>query len=237
MKYYGITGIAHKLMQSYLGNKYQRTVIKEKNSNKLFSSWKIIKHGVPQGPVLGPMLFLIYINDLLASISKIAKSVIFADDTSIIVTNDNRIDFSHILHLAMIEISNWFQCNCLILSYDKTHFLEFLTKKQNEIQQQIVTPNSVITNINCTKFLGLTIDSTLSWKDHVTEITPKLNKACYVIRTLTFLRSPEVLRMVYFSYFHSVISYGIIFWGNSHHSVNIFKIQKRIIRIITNSNR
>jgi len=137
----------------------------------------------------------------------------------------------------MIEISNWFQCNRLTLNYDKTHFLQFLTKKQNEMQQQIVTSNSVITNINCTKFLGLIIDSTLSWKDHVTEITQKLNKACYVIRTLTFLRSLEVLRMGYFSYFHSIMSYGIIFWGNSHHSVNIFKIQKRIIRIITNSNR
>jgi hypothetical protein len=105
------------------------------------------------------------------------------------------------------------------------------------MQHQIVTSNSAITNINCTKFLGLIIDTTQSWKDHVTEITPKLNKACYVIRTLTFLRSPEVLRMVYFSYFYSIISYGIIFWGKSHHSVNIFKIQKRIIRIITNSNR
>ena len=105
------------------------------------------------------------------------------------------------------------------------------------MQQQIVTSKSVNININCTKFLGLMIDSTLSWKDHIIEITPKLNKACYVITTLTFLRSPEILRMVYFSYFHSIMSYGIIFWGNSHHSINIFKIQKRIIRIITNSNR
>jgi len=237
MKYYGITGTASKLMQSYLRNRYQRTVIKEENSNKLSSSWKITKHGVPQGSVLGPLLFLIYVNDLPASISKIAKSIIFADDTSIIVTNDNKIDFRYTLHLAMIEISNWFQCNRLTLNYDKTYFIQFLTKKQNKIQQQIVTSNSVIANINCTKFLGLIIDSTLSWKDHITEIIPKLNKACYVIRTLTFLRSPEILRMIYFSHFHSIMSYGIIFWGNSHYSVNIFKIQKRIIRIITNSNR
>jgi hypothetical protein len=171
-------------------------------------------------------LFLIYINDLPASISKIAKSVIFADDTSIIVTSDNKTDFSHTLHLTMIEIRNWFQCNCLTLNYDKTHFLHFLTNKQNEMQQQIVTPNAVITNINYTKFLGLIIDSTLSWNNHVTEIISKLNKACYVVRTLTFLRSPDVLKMVYFSYFQSIMSYGIIFWGNSHHSVNIFKIKK-----------
>jgi len=129
MKYYGITGTAYKLMQSYLSNRYQKTVIKEKNSNKLSSSWKITKDGVPQGSVLGPLLFLIYINDLPASISKIAKSIIFADDASIIVTNDNKIDFRHTLHLAMTEISNWFQCNRLTLNYDKTHFLQFLTKK------------------------------------------------------------------------------------------------------------
>ena len=104
------------------------------------------------------------------------------------------------------------------------------------MQHQIVTSNSVMTNINSAKFLGLIIDSTLSWKNHITEITPKLNKVCYVIRTLTFLKSPELLRMVYFLYFHSIMSYGI-FWGSSHHSVNIFKIKKRIIWIITNSDR
>ena len=125
----------------------------------------------------------------------------------------------------------------LTLSYDKTHFLQFLTKNKTKCKKKLITSNSVIANINCTKFLGLIIDSTLSWKDHITEIIPKLNKACYVIRTLTFLRSPEILRMIYFSHFHSIMSYGIIFWCNFHYSVNILKIQKRIVRSITNSNR
>jgi len=129
IKYYGITGTAYKIIQSYLGNRYQRTVIKENNANKLSSSWKVTKHGVPQGSVLGPLLFLIYINDLPASISKMAKSIIFADDTSIVVTNDNKVDFRQNLRRVMIEISNCFQCNCLTLNYGKIHFLQFLTKK------------------------------------------------------------------------------------------------------------
>jgi len=129
MKYYWIRGTAYNLTQSYLDNRYQRTVIKDKNLNKLSSSWEITRHGVPQGSVLGPLLFLVYINDLPITISKTAKSIMFADDTSIIITNDNKVDFRNILHLTMIEISSWFRSNLLTLNYDKTHFLQFLTKK------------------------------------------------------------------------------------------------------------
>ena len=78
---------------------------------------------------------------------------------------------------------------------------------------------------------------TLSWKDHIADLTSKLNKACYAIRTIKPFMTFNVLRTVYFFYFHSVMSYGIIFWGNSHLSTNIFKIQKRIIRIITNKGK
>jgi len=133
MKYSGITGTAYKLMQSYLDNRYQRTVIKDKNLNKSSSSWEITRYGVPQGSILGPLLFLVYINDLPITISKIAKSIIFADDTCIIITHDNKVDFSNTLHLTVIEISSWFRSNLLTLNYDKTHFLQFLTKKQNEM--------------------------------------------------------------------------------------------------------
>ena len=129
LKYYGITDIALKLLKSYLSNRYQRTVIKANNLNKSFSSWKIIKCGVPQGSVLGPLLFLIYINDLPVSISKTAKSILFADDISITVTNENKTEFRHTLQLAMIKISNWFQSNRLNLNYEKTHLFTFCNKK------------------------------------------------------------------------------------------------------------
>jgi len=112
-----------------------------------------------------------------------------------------------------------------------------MTKKQNEIKIKIVVSNTIITNVNSTKFLGLTIDSTLSWKAHIVDLTSKLNKACYAIRAVKLFVTLNVLRTVYFSYFHSIMSHGIIFWGNSHLSSNIFKIQKRIIRIITNKSK
>ena len=102
---------------------------------------------------------------------------------------------------------------------------------------QIKTPNSIITIINSTKFLSLTLDSNLSWMEHVSELTVKLNKACYTIRAIKPYMSLKVLKTVYFSYFHSVMTYGIIFWGNSHLNQIIFKIQKRIIRIIANKGK
>jgi hypothetical protein len=100
-----------------------------------------------------------------------------------------------------------------------------------------VSFHSIISNLKNTTFLGLTIDSTLSWKDHIADITSKLNEACYAIRTIKPFMTFNVLRTIYFSYFHSVMSYGIIFWGNSHYRANIFKIQKRIIRIIANKGK
>ena len=86
---------------------------------------------------------------------------------------------------------------------------------------------------SCTNFLGLTLDSTLSRKTHINQLSSKLNSACHIIRSLKSLISTRNIRL-YFSYVHSIIAYGIIFWGNSPHSNNIFKLQKRAIRIIMN---
>jgi hypothetical protein len=95
---------------------------------------------------------------------------------------------------------------------------------------------SSITNINCTKFLGLNIDCTLSWKDHITELSSRQNYACYAIRARKPFMSLDSMKSIYYSYVHSILSYGIIFWGNSHLSDSIFNIQKRI-RVITSSGR
>ena len=84
----------------------------------------------------------------------------------------------------MNETVNWFKSNILTLNCNKTHFLQFLTKKQNEMKIRIVAFNSVITNINSTKFLGLTVDSTLSSRENIIDLTSKLNKACYAIRAI-----------------------------------------------------
>ena len=114
-------------------------------------------------------LFFPYINDISSIISKIANPILFAEDTSIIISHTNPEEFKNKINTVLIEIINWFQSNFLILNCDKTHFLQFLTKKHNEIKMQIISSITMITNINSTRFLGLTIDSSLLWKDHIIE--------------------------------------------------------------------
>jgi hypothetical protein len=94
--------------------------------------------------------------------------------------------------------------------------------------------NQTTTSTN-TKFLGLTVEETLSWKCHINQILSRLSSACYAIKVITPLMPEDILKIIYHSYVHSIITYGIIFWGNSPHNTDIFKIQKRIIRIMTKS--
>jgi hypothetical protein len=162
---------------------------------------------------------------------------LFADDASVIISKLNPVEFKSNIDTVLTIRNNWFHSNLLRLNYDKTYFLQFLTKNQNETIIPKFSNKNVITDTCSIRFLGLIIDNTLSWKEHIITLTSKLNKACYAIRASKPFVSLDVLKLIYFSYVHSLISYGIIFWGDSVHSKLIFKIQKRIIRVITNSNR
>jgi len=129
MKFYGISGIANTLMELYLENRYQRVSVNNSKPNKLCSKWVHVKHGVPQGSILGTLLFLIDINDLSLSINKLANPILFADDMTIIISNTNPQEFKNNINSVMTEITNWFQSNLLTLNCNKTHFMQFLTKK------------------------------------------------------------------------------------------------------------
>jgi hypothetical protein len=181
------------------------------------------------------MIFLLYVNDIPNVISDVSKPVLYADDTSLIITNSNIKLFEKDINSAIQWLNRWFHSNLLVLNLEKTYFLQFLTKNTKATDLTISYGNKQISSVDTIKFLGPILDKNLSWHTHIQQLIPKLNKASYVIRFLRLFLSLETLRMVYYSIAHSVMSYSIISRGDSTHSKTIFKIQKRIIRIITNS--
>ena len=129
LKFYGISGKDLAVYHSYLDNRHFRTAIynDSDNSNKV-SSWAKVRHEVPQGSVLGPPLFLLYINDLPKIIDKTSAPVIFADDMSILFAHSNLIDFNKNIHIVFAILNKWFTVNQLSLNFNKTNYVHFTTK-------------------------------------------------------------------------------------------------------------
>jgi hypothetical protein len=118
------------------------------------------------------------------------------------------------------------------LNLCKTYFLQFSSKNKNRLGINIADENGHVPKVNDIKFLGLHINNTLSWKTHIDKILPKLCSACFAMRSVKPCVSQQMLKAIYYSYFNSMMSYGIIFWGHSAGSIRVFRLQKRIIRIM-----
>ena len=113
--------------------------------------------------------------------------------------------------------------------------MKFTSRNRQNESFQIMHQNRLLTGTNSTKFLGLELDTNVHWKNHINKISPKLSSACYLIRRMCLSCHINTLRMVYFACFHSIMEFGVIFWGVSVESKRIFHLQKRVIRIMTGS--
>jgi len=139
-------------------------------------------------------------------------------------TNSNLEDFKNDIKIEFKSFSKWFKANRLPLNFYKINFMQFTTKNSPQIDLDIGYAN---------KLISKAYDIKISWKNHVEQITHKLNLACYTVRSVKPFVSQESLKMFCYAFFHSMMYYGLIFWWNSSQSAIIFKIQQKVISIIT----
>jgi len=217
LEHYGIRGAFRTLIKSCLTDRHQRVAIKDKTNTINYSNWELVKHGEQQGSILGHLCFVLYTNNLPTVTSKCTKLVLYADGTSFINTNSSPTEFANRLNKVLADVNEWFKNNLLFLNLNKTTHLQFRTNNSQKLDFNIILRNNQITMHKCTstKFLCLAIEETLSWKRHINQILSKLSLACYAIRVITSLMSEDTLKIVYHSYVHSIMTCGIIFWGNS----------------------
>jgi hypothetical protein len=208
---------------NHLRNRYQRVLITNNDLNlNDFSAWEKIKHGVPQGSILGPLLFLLYINDLPKTINDKTIPILFADDTSLLVTSPNLNDFQANINTAFHCINEWFKVNLLSINFSKTHYIQFTANTNNPITNiKTAYDNKQITTISDIKCIGIYINDTINWKCHIERISSKLSAVCYIIRSIKPYMSVNTLKTVYHSYFNSIINYDLPFWGNSPQHKNL----------------
>ena len=232
LEHYGVDGIPLQLVKSYLTNRKQYVKINEVNSNLL-----PINTGVPQGSILGPLLFIIYINDF-ARASSIFDFICYADDTTLFSTLNNLVNAQNInpdiiINKELAQINEWLEINKLSLNVTKTKFMVFHTQhKHRAIKPHVPKINNTnIEKVEQFKFLGLTLDSNLNWKKHSDNITNKCSQIIGILNRLKQILPQNIKIMLYNALLLPYINYCLVTWGYQCKRINI--LQKRAIRLIT----
>lgn len=235
----GIRGPSYKWFESYLKNRKQIVQIekfnKETNVIENIKSKEIqLTNSIPQGSVLGCVLFLIYVNDLPKCLDKEnSVSVLFADDLSILVKCNKNENYEKKLQDCFETVENWLQDHNLNINYKKTKIIQFRSyqKPNLDINLQIKNTNIDTTNSFC--LLGINIDTHLNWKSHIHKIKSKLSQFIYALYQIERSTDTATALTAYYAYAYSLLRYGVMLWGNSVDADQLFIIQKKIIRIIS----
>ncbi len=229
MHHYGIRGLALKWFSSYLFCRQQYVDINNHHSQKLN-----ITYGVPQGSILGPLLFILYINDFVNS-SKLLHKVIFADDTSLFLSHNNLYELQDQLNDELDKVLTWFKCNKLSLNINKTNYIVFHLNKKPVHHITLKIDGKDLVRVKSSKFLGVLLDESLNFKCHIEHLLIKLSKYVGLFFKLRYFLPLSALLILYKTLFEPHINYCNVIWCNTFpsHLRKLESLQKKIIRAIS----
>ena len=219
LSYYGICGVENLMLRTYLSNKHQYV---EYNDSK--SETKSISIGVPQGSILGPLLLLIYINDL-PRVSRVFSMLMYADDTTL-YCNINNANSDIILNNELCKISNWLSSNKLSLNVKKTKYMVFHSPQKRVMYPTLKLNNANIERVFQFNFLGVVLASTLKWDKHIGHVSLKVSRVIGVLFRLKHIYPQEVLLTLYNTLILPHLSYCILVWGSkiqTNHRLHLLK--------------
>ena len=226
LEHCGIRGIANMWICSYLENRRQYVCINDTNSDCMN-----VTCGVPQGSILGPALFIIYINDMY-NVSSLMKSIVCADDINFLYSGNDLTEVCKTVSKQLDKLCRWFQVNKLPLNIAKTNFMVFGDKKCEN--NHLVSINGMYINrVYVTKFIGVHIDCHLNWSEHINLIKNYISKNVSVMYRVKHLLTSFALYSLYCTLILPYLNYCCEIWGNTYKSRirPLHIIQKRTVRI------
>ncbi len=228
LNYYGIRGIAYNWFKSYISNRYHYT-----DCNYVSSSLSLIRYGIPQGSILGPLLYLLYVNDIF-TIDENSSCVLYADDTSIIISGKNVTELRTKLHILDFYV-NWFCDNKLAINVKKTNYM-LLGNVLNEDMLTIQFNGKTINRVSSVRYLGIMLDDKLAWSEHTNLVREKAAKGLGMLKLARSFLPNICLLSIYYSFVYPYLINAIEFWGNTFkkyiHPIEV--LQKSCIRILGN---
>ena len=231
LSHYGVRGVALEWFSSYLSNRVQCTKI-----NNMVSDWLPVTCGVPQGSILGPLLFLIYVNDLHRA-SQELTTIMYADDTNVFFSHDNIDTAITTTNNLLVHLVDWFKANKLSLNREKTKCMIFSPVSYGRFIgpiQPIIIDGHNLTRVSEIKFLGVILDEKLSWKPHIDYVRTKVAKAVGILASTRYLLTEHAALTVYFSLIHSNLSYCCGVWGTNYKSylTSLISLQRRALKLV-----